>query len=465
MRATAAIPALVVVLTTAVAAAQSTPGDPREARRRFHRAVELTDEGVYPAAMAEFQRVFELTRNPAVLFNVSATYEAMGDFARALDALERFEREAPAALRAARRADVEAARGRLAARTGVLVVALDLPGLRATVDGEERDLDALRAGLRVNAGPRRVALRAPGFHPREQEVLVVGEARAVVAEPLDATLSSVSVRCAVPDAEVRVDGAPVATTPVASPLAVAEGRHRVEVRRAGYRSYQVEVDARGAGAVVDAELPWDYPVDVRVGARVVVRVGEGEAVATLDDRPIALDGGVTVPPGRHTLVVARDRFERDAREVVLQPQETLTVTARLGRSAAWRAAQAAEARRAHTAGLAVMLSGAAVALGGGALALGYLDARNDAVAEANAINRAIPRGVDQPCPRDCINQLPRLTEAASRVPSLELGVGVGVAFAAVGLVAVGAGAWVYARGARPALASVSLSEAALRWTF
>ena len=50
-------------------------------------------------------------------------------------------------------------------------------------------------------------------------------------------------------------------------------------------------------------------------------------------------------------------------------------------------------------------------------------------------------------------------------PSLELGVGVGMAFAAVGLVAVGVGAWVYARGARPALASVSLSGAALRWTF
>ncbi len=461
---------LAQLMVTSLAAAQQRPsrhlGD--EARRRFRHAVELTDEGTYPAAMTEFLRVYELTRNPALLFNVAATDEAMGDFAEALDALERFEATAPAALLTERRAELEAHRGRLRARTGVLTVAVAHEGLAVTVDGLERPLDALRAGLRVNAGPRRVAMSAPGFHPRERVVQVASEARVTLDEPLVPTRSWVRVRCDVDGAEVRVDDVAVAVTPVSSAIEVTEGRHRVELRRAGYRRYATEVDARGPGASVDAELPWDAPVPTTVGARLVVRASEPGALATLDGRPIPLDGSVTVPPGPHALAVSREHFAPLSRAVALRAGETLRVDARLVPTAAYRDERLASARRARSIGLATTIAGLAVTAAGVTTALVAWSQRNDTVAEMDDIaDRYTPRAAGACQGGSCAGVLDAYRRDESLLATQELAIGLGAAFAGAGLATAAVGAWLLATA--PSSARFSLGATArsihLGWSF
>src|SRR5581483_4826515 len=66
-----------------------------EARDRFQRGVDLSDEGNFAAAMAEFQRAYQLTHNPLVLFNISATHEAAGHYVEALDAMQSYAAQAP----------------------------------------------------------------------------------------------------------------------------------------------------------------------------------------------------------------------------------------------------------------------------------------------------------------------------------------------------------------------------------
>ncbi len=350
------------------ALAQPAADPTREANERFRRGVELTDAGDYQAALVEFRRAWELGHNPAVLFNLSATQEAAGRYAEALDSLREFRGLAPAGVVATRRTELEAAEARLLSRVGTVVVAIDTPGLRVRLDGAPRDAAEARAGLRVNVGTHRVALEAPGFVSREDVREVAGESTVVLREPLAPVRSTLRVETDVRGAEVLVDGHVVATTPMQSPWPVDEGRHRVEVRRPGYAPLSTEVDAHGQGAVVTAPLAWASPVPADVAARLVVRASEDHVEAALDGHPLAPDGSIAAPPGEHRLRVARGDFVTVERDVVLRPGASATVDVMLTPTAAVREARASRARTAHALGSAAVGAGGAALVAGAVIA-------------------------------------------------------------------------------------------------
>lgn len=350
------------------AQAQTNP-DEGEARRSFSRGVTLTDEGDYGGAMAEFARAYELTRNPALLFNLAVVHEGMRHWSEALSTFERFVSEAPRAAVAARQTDVDAALARLRDRVGALIVTADTPGLVIEVDGLARP--AASAGLRLDVGRHRVRLSAPDYLPRETEVEVTGGARVSIGEGLERVRSTLAVTCNVGGASVLVDGAPVATTPLSSPLVVSEGEHRVELRRSGYTAFSTVVDARGVGATVRAELAWATPVPDDQGARLVLRVSESGAAAFLDERRFSFDGSESVPSGPHSLRVTRRDFLPWEASIDLPSGATVTRDVTLRPTALFRDEYLTGARRARTVAWAVTGAGVAVAaLGVAAVVLG-----------------------------------------------------------------------------------------------
>lgn len=360
--------ALCLALAPAAALAQQPAPPPAaiaEARERYQRGIDLFEERNYDAAMAEFQRAYELTRNPAVLFNISATHELTGHFVEALDAMLDYERRAPAAAVAQRRADVDAALGRLRSRIGTIVIRFEAAGLDVRVDGLRQPPTSGNLELRVAAGRHRVSLAAPHYQPREAEFDVAGGSTIVISEPLVPERAYMAVECNVRGAEVLVDGRPLASTPITSPLPVPEGSHHVVVRRPGYTTYETDVNSVGAGARVRADLAWSDPMPRDVGARVTVRANEPDIVATLDGRRIAADGTALVPPGRHTLRIERTDFLPDEREVDLAPGRDNPLEFFLLPTPAYREAYSSSRRRSLVAGAVVLGVGAAV-LGGGA---------------------------------------------------------------------------------------------------
>ena len=60
------------------------------ARRHFDAATTAFDGGDYPRAVEEFQRAYELTRHPDILFNVYSAAERAGQLEMALRSLERY---------------------------------------------------------------------------------------------------------------------------------------------------------------------------------------------------------------------------------------------------------------------------------------------------------------------------------------------------------------------------------------
>nr|MBK7066345.1 PEGA domain-containing protein [Deltaproteobacteria bacterium] len=334
--------------------------------------------------MAEFQRAYELTRNPAVLFNISATHELTGHFVEALDAMLDYERRAPAAAVQQRRADVDAALGRLRSRIGTIVIRFEAAGLDVRVDGLQRPRSSGNIELRVAAGRHRVSLSAPHYQAREAEFDVAGGSTIVISEPLTPERAFMAVECNVPGAEVLVDGRPIATTPVTSPLPVPEGSHHVVVRRAGYTTYETDVNSVGAGARVRADLAWADPMPRDVGARVTVQANEPDIVAMIDGRRVASDGTALVPPGRHTLRVERTDFLPDEREVDLAPGRDNALSVFLMPTPAYREAYSSGRRRALVTGGVVLGVGVAVLGGGAALFFINEGTLGDAIASRDA---------------------------------------------------------------------------------
>jgi hypothetical protein len=358
--------ALALALVTRGVAAQTPPSPAAvaEARERFQRGVALSEERNHNAAMVEFQRAYELTRNPAVLFNISATHELTGHYVEALDAMLEYERLAPRETVAQRRGEIDATLARLRGRIGTLVIRFEAEGLEVRVDGLQRAVTEARAGLRVAAGRHRIALSAPHFTGREEELDLAGGSTVVLSEPLSPERAFMAVECNVAGAEVLVDGHTVATTPTTSPLPLAEGTHHVLVRRPGFTTYETDVNAVGAGARVRAQLAWADPMPRDVAARLVVQASEPDVVAYLGDRRVDPAGADLVPPGRHRLRVEHRDFITDEREIDLATAQPNAVSVFLQPTPAFREAYFAD-RRSRIATGAIVTGVGALVIGAG----------------------------------------------------------------------------------------------------
>jgi hypothetical protein len=97
----------------------------------------------------------------------------------------------------------------------------------------------------VKPGKHVIHVAAPGFFDEEREVLAAEGSLVAVDIPLREKPARVSVEAA-SGAQVAVDGRPAGTTPLASPLELASGRHLVTVTRNGSRAYSQEIDVARA---------------------------------------------------------------------------------------------------------------------------------------------------------------------------------------------------------------------------
>jgi hypothetical protein len=181
------------------AARAEPPSDAKE------QATRLRDEGVAalqrhdPAlALERFEAAYRAFPSPRLGYNVALALDALGRVAGALDAFERFLAEAADAP-PAHRAWAERRVRELGARCGRLVLAIDPPGARLSLDGAPVPAGS-PSSLRVAAGPHEIAVEKAGFATARRAVTAVaGEATAVA---------------------IRLE--PIAAPPRPSPLVVAE---------------------------------------------------------------------------------------------------------------------------------------------------------------------------------------------------------------------------------------------------
>jgi hypothetical protein len=276
------------------------------------------------AALVEFRRAYELSRNELIRFNIAAVEIELNQYAEGLASLEAYERSAPPDVVRARQAQIAALRDRILSRSGVIRVPLAVRGLRVQCEAIAADArivreeDVARQGIRVPLGRYRVTVSAPGHRSIEREFDVSSGAVVTLDQPLEAMETTVTVRSNVDDAEVRVDGRLVGRTPL-SPVPVSEGTHRIEVTRPGYTRFEITAFTQGTVSAVAANLLWARGLTSDEAGRVALELDYPDAECSLDGERVDCNGTDMVPPGRHVFrVTGRDWVTQEQR-VTLAP--------------------------------------------------------------------------------------------------------------------------------------------------
>jgi hypothetical protein len=135
------------------------------------RADAAMDDGAYADAIAGYHASYEISRNPALLYNIGSAYERLGDYPHALVYLEQFSAVASSGLKARVPAlgDLIAS---LRLRLAHVTVGCNVAGARVLVRGSWRATTPLAVDIPVLPGLARVDVLADGYQRYSHEVFL-----------------------------------------------------------------------------------------------------------------------------------------------------------------------------------------------------------------------------------------------------------------------------------------------------
>ena len=315
----------------------------QEAKERFDRGLKLFDSGDSEGALAEFLRAYELAPNPYVQLNIALVYARLSRPVEALRALDDMLAHATEVdpTRLAQAKTLREAQADRVAEVDVETVA----GAVIEVDGVTIGSVPLARPLLIASGTHTIGALAAGFQAARKTLTLAGRTRSQLKlelVPVAAQRGLLDVRCVVPGADVFVDGALVGTTPLTSPLVVASGQHRVELRRNGYRTAGLDVTL-STGAVSSVTL--ELEEDGKSLGSLRIDSDPSEATVVLDGKTRGSTGTVLIVPiGLHTLRVEEPGFLRDERTIRVGTAGLSTVRIVLSPTAETRSTRLATAR-------------------------------------------------------------------------------------------------------------------------
>jgi hypothetical protein len=154
--------------------AESGSTDVGEARARFARGVELYKEGSFDAALAEFNKAYEIAPNYRVLYNIAQVQRERHDFVAALRMFQQYMDQGGAEITAERRDQVTKEIAALRGRVAELQVQSDVDGAELFVDGVSVGVLPLGEPALVSAGVRQIELRKSGYLPSSRTLTIAG---------------------------------------------------------------------------------------------------------------------------------------------------------------------------------------------------------------------------------------------------------------------------------------------------
>ncbi len=299
------------------------------AREAFERGVVLFEAKNPSGAFAEFERAYELSKDPRLLFNMALADRDQRRFARAVGLLQREQAEGAGVLSAEEMSLVGQALGAFLPFTTLVTVTCDQPGATVYVDDAPVGATPLAKPVRVDVGERRIAARKEGFRDASVTRNAAGDAPFEVALTLEAR-ARLAVRAAGPvAAKVTVDGIEVGVTPWEGEVPV--GARAVTVSAEGFVSLtRSQVVSPGVPATLAVALRPDQ-------GRVRVLSDAADDLIAVDGRPVG-KGSWEGPlrSGPHSLVVRRPGAEPYTSEFMVLRDQTRTLQAHpRARSSGW----------------------------------------------------------------------------------------------------------------------------------
>ena len=319
--------ALCASLLASTAAAQSVRESlPPTSQKDWDSAKELFRNGSYKGAIVQYQKIYDDTKNPRVLFNIGVCWKNIERYVKAVEVWEKqlsFEQDLPAG-------DVKSVNQALAAvrpYISELTVEANEAGAEILIHGEVAGKTPLLGTLSIDVGKNPVRLRKPGFIPQEKVVQVIkGQPAKVVFElQEEGNKTPVSVNIAgASKATIFVDGTEMGPAPFTGDIPA--GRHTFEARAPGMET------ARQTSEVVYGE-----PFSLTLSLTQARAEGKVKIVTGFEDAVIEIDGEVVgsgawegvLSAGGHLLVVRKDGYEDYVEDLALSPDQERSVRIRL----------------------------------------------------------------------------------------------------------------------------------------
>jgi hypothetical protein len=293
------------------------------AQRAWDAAKQLAGASDYRGALVEFQRAYDLSHNPRVLYNLGVTEKLLTHYARAVDAWERELREGAAQLTPAEQQELKNAISIVQQFVTTIDVTANEPDAVLSIDDYPVGKTPFVGPVRIDVGKHVLKLSKDGFTEAVQTVDVAAGARTPVSfriEPLHKqALVTVTVGGA-PSATIFVDGRDVGPAPFKGELSA--DRHTIEARAPGYLTVAQTVD------VVDRQ-PMSLVLTLsaeRHEGRLRVIAPEGASIA-VDEHAVGSGTweGVVSTTGGHQLVVHKPGYQTYATEVFVADDQVREV--------------------------------------------------------------------------------------------------------------------------------------------
>ncbi len=299
---------LLVVLPTA-ARAQSTTKAPKseaqmksEAARLKSAADVLMDQDRYADALVLYERAYELSSDPALLYNEGRAYEALGDYLKALEKLESFEQNAPAAVRA-RAPGLHELIVDLRGRMATLVIKTNAPNARLLVRQKDEGAVFGERRIAIRAGAASVEVASDGYETFRRDIeLSAGTTIVVEANMVLRKRDALIVVRTTPSADVMFDGKALGRAPLQ--VRATPGLHELVATADGYYEERVAMTvALGDRRDVALELRKTPSITSKwwfwTGIGAVVLGGIATAVVLTKEKPHSSgsfpDGSIAAP--------------------------------------------------------------------------------------------------------------------------------------------------------------------------
>ncbi|HEY3498521.1 MAG TPA: PEGA domain-containing protein [Polyangiaceae bacterium] len=429
--------ARVVFVSLALSARARAEAGADDAARHFERAIAHADAQEFDQALVEFRKAYELSPHYSVQYNIGLAAAAAGRTLAAVEAFERYLADGGAEVPGERHAHVTALLRAERAKLAQLALELEPETAVVLLDGKPASLP--EGGLVLEPGKHALVVRAPGYLERSLSLeLRAGETSKVVVALTRLGSRKLELACAVPDVEVRLDGTAVGGTADARQhvsIDVPEGAGVLELRRAGYRTQEIQL-----ASITDRRPKCSMePLAPARTAELALRVSEAGSTVLLDGQPFR---GERLVAGRHGVLVQRRGFQPFSRTISVAAGQKLGLDIELAPTAAYRAEYE---RRARTQRLGAYVLGiAGLGVGVGALATRLYSNHLYGEWESER-DRLPPAGAPGTSPEDETAQIEN-DARQERIQTLDrVALGLGITSAVV----VGAGVVLYLHGDDP----------------